>query len=347
MKGSLKLQNDHIFEGIFLNRSQKCSGDIVYYTGMSNFQSFLSDPALKGKIVVCTYTNILHTKLNKDGFESEDIQAKALITQQKIASTDIQKGSLADYCIASNIPVLMDVDTRSVMKQLRLNGEMTAQVSSSLQVEKIFVAEKNSSEYSSDMILNPDGETHIVLVNFGVKKSLLTWLLQANAKITIVSPHQSLDTIETIKPNGLVFSGGPGHPEDYQDNFQVYKQLCETYPTIGFGLGHQIIAMMYGAHVTKLKHGHRSFKHPIIHVESNKVYLTNQNHSFDIELDHSDWQTTFKSVQDGSMEGMSHKYLPIQSYQFHINGQNIQFENELLASFQLQMKENEGVYIYA
>lgn len=347
MKGSLKLQSDLVFEGIFLNRSQKCSGDIVYYTGMSNFQSFLSDPALKGKIVVCTYSNLLHTKMNEDGFESENIQAKAIITQQKITQSDLLKGSLADYCVIHNIPVLMDVDTRSVMKQLRVNGEMNAQLSSSIQVDEMFVTETNTNEYSSQMVLNPDGVSHIVVVNFGVKKSLLSWLLQANTKVTIVSPNQSFEAVETLQPNGIVFSGGPGHPEEYETNFQVYKQLCEKYPTMGFGLGHQIIALVYGASVTKLKHGHRSFKHPIMHAQSNKVYLTNQNHSFDIELDHSDWETTFTSVQDGSMEGMAHKHLPVQSFQFHINGQNIQLEKELLASFQLQMKEYEGVYIYA
>jgi len=198
--------------------------------------------------------------------------------------------------------------------------------------------------------INPRGKTHITLIDFSVKNSLINWLVESDYKITIVPARTSAADIKALNPDGLVFSGGTGNPSSWKKYFPEYMEIAKEYPTMAFGLGHQILAEAFGAHIAKMKWGHRSFKHPIMHLESNEVYMSNQNHGYSVMeegLEEAGYNISFQSIQDRSIEGLTHKKYPIATYQFHPDGKNPKLESIIKNAFSYQLKQAKGENIYA
>ncbi|MEK3886475.1 carbamoyl phosphate synthase small subunit [Bacillus sp. FSL K6-3431] len=350
MQGSLKLANGDIFNGDWHGEIHECYGEVIHYTGMGNFLEFLTDPAVKEKIVLSTYPGILNGSIDANKFESDYIQAAGVITQQILPLNHQDKKSIAGLCIQQGVPFMANMDTRAIMKRLRTGGEMPAQM---VTQDELKVVVSNVSKVKSESThkkMNHSGNKHIVIIDFGMKKSLINWLTAENFKLTIVAPNIMVEELSALNPDGIVFSGGPGNPDLWMQFYQEYKKIAEKHPTIGFGLGHQIIASSFGATIKKLTRGHRSFKQPIIHTVTNKVFLSIQNHGFSVEeqsLKETGFSILYKSVQDGSVDGLIHDQYPITTYQFHPDGKNTELESMILDSFFHQLNEQKGVTLYA
>lgn len=349
MEGSLKLANGEQFTGHWYGKSDSCTGDLIFFTGMEKLQEFITDPANKGKIVVATFPGILNRKLDQNRFESNQIQIAGFITQYEFPDEiSFSQQSFMHAFIHEGVPILTGMDTRAIIKRIKLIGEMPAVMVTERAGSPLYKEEK--AFISTEKEVLSDGENHIVVVDFGLKHSLLGPFIQRGFKVTTVPYNINVHELHSLQPNGVIFSGGPGSPEEWENYFPQYKKIAMAYPTIGVGLGHQIIALAFGATIEKMNIGHRSFKEPIVHVPSNQVFMSNQNHRFTVNeesLQHSGFQVLFKNVQDETIEALIHEQYNVKTYQFHPEGKDSPLNELIFKQFFEQMTERKGVAVYA
>ncbi|MBP1913525.1 carbamoyl-phosphate synthase small subunit [Lederbergia galactosidilyticus] len=350
MKGIIQLANKKQYTGLWHGDVTHCKGEIIFYTGMGNFLEFMTDPETKGKIVVATYPGVLHSHFDPAKFESEDLQLSALITQQEIlVHSDVEESWLS-FFNERGIPIMSSMDTRTIIKELLKDGEMSAELTAEdHKLDSQADCQKTKSE-EKPIVLNANEKNNLVVLNFGIKKSLLNWLKSFHCKLTILPAGTTASAITEIAPDGVIFSGGSGHPGEYQQYFEDYAKVAKSYPTMAFGLGHQILALAFGGNIEKMKWGHRGCKHAIYHTSSKQVYLTNQNHGYHIslqDLEETGFKPSFLSVQDGDVEGLIHQDFPITTYQFHPDGTNYKLESFIKTAYFKQLEQSKGEKLYA
>ncbi len=326
MKGYLFLENGEKFEGNLMTSSMKetFEGEVVFYTGMTGYQEVLTDPSYKNQIVVFTYPLIGNYGINEHDFESKKphVAGVILLECNPTAYHYESKYSLKQYLEKWNIPLLSHADTRSIVKQIRHHGTMQGYLAYDDTNKIEMVAEKFPvADVSTKTIVSyGTGKTHIVLMDFGCKKSIVESLVERGFTVTVVPYDTSYEKVLELKPDGIVLSNGPGDPKQLQPHLIKIKKLLENFPTLAICLGHQLVALALGGDTKKLRFGHRGANQPVLDVVKNKVYITSQNHSYVVDeesLKNTSLTVRFKNVNDGSVEGIAHKSLPILSVQFH------------------------------
>ncbi|MCV9887069.1 carbamoyl phosphate synthase small subunit [Metabacillus halosaccharovorans] len=325
MKGYLHLEDGSVYTGELEHGSSKdINGEIVFFTGMSGYQEVLTDPSYKNQIVVFTYPLIGNYGINISDDESKKPQVKAVVIYECTSQYSHYEAqySFKEYLEKWNIPIIHHIDTRAVVKKIRNHGSMAATITSksALSEKPSTIFEDGVFEVVSDKLETyGNGEKHIALVDFGYKKSILTSLLDRGCKVTTV-PFKMMDQIGDLKPDGVLLSNGPGDPEQLSNYFNQIKKVVSAYPTLGICLGHQLIALSFGAKTTKLLFGHRGANQPVFDLKTNKVFMTSQNHSYVVikeSLKDTDLSMRFYHINDDSIEGLSHKSLPVLTAQFH------------------------------
>ena len=333
----LILEDGNIFEGNSFGYHKSIAGEVVFNTGMMGYPETLTDPSYKGQILVMTYPLVGNygipemLMINDEAlqwhgipknFESDKIQIEALIISEESESyshwTAVE--SLSSWLQKFKVPGLSGIDTRQLTKILRERGTMLG---------KIEIAKDNIEFYNPDvddlisLVTVPQMEKHgtgkkrIMLVDCGCKKSILTNLLKRDVTVIRVPYDYDFDKEEF---DGIVISNGPGNPVVYKKLVaSVKKLLLKQVPVLGICMGHQILALAAGAKTYKLKYGHRSQNQPVKEFNSNKCYVTSQNHSFAVNTKSlpKGWHSWFDNLNDGSNEGVRHEKLPFRSVQFH------------------------------
>lgn len=183
---------------------------------------------------------------------------------------------------------------------------------------------KNISELNlvSDVcVKNPiilgGGKKTVVLIDCGVKKSIVNQLIDKNINLVIVPYNTSYKDILEYNPNGVFISNGPGDPAVLKETINTVKNLIGKVPIYGICLGHQIISLALGAKTRKLKFGHHGLNQPIKDLENGRVYITSQNHNFAVSDLPDCMDITQINLNDNSIEGIKHKELPIVGVQYH------------------------------
>lgn len=351
MEGSLILANGEKFTGQWQGKQKDHIGELIYFTGMARFQEFITDPANKGKIVIATFPGVLNSNLDHSKFESDQIQIGGLITQQDASMPiDVKGINVLDLFFEQNIPVLTGMDTRALIKRVKKEGEMPAIISSKHAVNRLSAHMEDIYADSGTEHITPNGNKHIVIINFGYKKSLIQSLCQSGHKVTAVSGRIDISSVHSLKPDGIIFSGGPGNPLEWQKFFPDYKKLAMKYPTMGLGLGHQILALAFGANIEKMPAGHRNFKEAVIHTGSQKVFMSNQNHGYTVnekDLKQHGFLVTFKNIHDGTVEGLVHEQYLVVTYQFHPEQIHNPLNELIFDHFFKTVNESKGASVYA
>ena len=145
-------------------------------------------------------------------------------------------------------------------------------------------------------------------------------MVKRDCKVTVVPSHTSFEEIELLNPDGILLSNGPGDPKDLNEILPTIKKLINQYPTLGICLGHQLAALALGANTEKLAFGHRGANHPVIDLESKRVFMSSQNHSYVVDensLNGTGLKLRFLNLHDQSIEGFVHEVYPLQTVQFH------------------------------
>lgn len=326
MKGYLVLSTGETFAGEWYGSNEPAYGEVVFFTGMTGYQEVLTDPSYKGQIVVFTYPLIGNYGIN--GMDEHMIPQVSGLVMSECSEEGFHyesQSTFSNYCKEKRIPMLVGVDTRAIMKRLRELGDISAIITNDLDEvdfsqytpmeEKNLVKEVSTKQIES----YGNGDFHVILVDFGHKKSIIRTLVNMDCKVTVVPYDTPFEQIKSLAPNGIVLSNGPGNPKQVSQELNKIKQLAMAYPTIGICLGHQLLALAFGGDTEKLHFGHRGTNQPVQDLVTKRVYMTCQNHSYVVKeesLRNTGFTVRYKNINDGSVEGLTHEFFPITTIQF-------------------------------
>lgn len=329
-KIKLVLEDGTMFSGKSFGYEESVSGEIVFNTAMTGYPESLTDPSYKGQILTLTYPivgnygvprNILENGLSKN-FESDKVHISGLVISDysfEYNQWNAEK-SLSDWLKESKVPGIYGVDTRALTKYLREKGVALGKIIYDDDIELIDPNKKNLVDMVSikDKKIYGNGKYKILLIDCGVKYNIIRYLL--NMDTTVIRVPWNYDYSEE-EFDGLFLSNGPGDPEMCSITINHLKKSIDMddRPIFGICLGHQLLGLAAGARTFKLPYGHRSHNQPVLHVGTNKAYITSQNHGFAID-DNSipdEYESYFVNLNDNSNEGLKHKSRPIFSSQFH------------------------------
>jgi len=335
----LILEDGTIMQGEGFGACYKVQGEFVFNTGMVGYPESITDPSYAGQILIQTYPLIgnygVNTKyLESDGPKIEGYVVHELCHEPSHWSSEFQ---LDEWLAENGVPGIAGVDTRSLTQKIRMKGTMLGILSvykegdvvdlESLKEEVKTVEDPNKRKLAYEVAFNDvkrfdvAGSLTIVLIDCGVKLSIIRNLMARGLNVVVVPPKTSAETILAMQPAGIVLSNGPGDPKVYIEVIETAKKLvCSHVPIMGICLGCQILALALGGETYKLKFGHRGQNHPCIEVDGNRCFITSQNHGFAVRpesLKGTGFKTTLLNANDKTIEGIRHTSLPIFAVQFH------------------------------
>jgi carbamoyl-phosphate synthase small subunit len=345
-KGILALEDGRIFEGIAFGAEGESAGEAVFNTSMAGYQEILTDPSYNGQIVTMTYPLIGNYGVNIEDIESYRPHVQGFVVREisRIVSNWRATMSLPDYLKKNNIVGIEGVDTRALTKHLRSGGAKKAVISTTdLNPDSLIakarewpgligrdlVKEVTCKEAFEWPRTDGDGKAKadpagrrfkVVAYDFGIKYNILRLLVAHGCDVTVVPASTTAEAALAYKPDGIFLSNGPGDPEGVPYAADAVRGLAGKLPIFGICLGHQIIALAFGARTFKLKFGHRGANHPVMHYATRRVEITSQNHGFAVDLDSlgaTGLVPTHVNLNDQTSEGFRHKELPIFCVQYH------------------------------
>jgi carbamoyl-phosphate synthase small subunit len=336
----LVLEDGSIYEGYSFGANDTTFGEVVFNTSMSGYQEMLTDPSYAGQIVVPTYPLIGNYGINQLDFESKRIQVRGFVVREycPYPSHWQSSSSLHEFLRSSGIPGLSGIDTRALTRQLRSAGVMMGIITSKMTPEKALNELKSLPGYDSiDFVKEvatgkpyqwelprdiAQPQHHIVIVDMGLKYNIARILARLGCSVTIVPCTTPAEEVLDLKPDGIVLSPGPGDPALLDYMTETVRKLVHQKPVIGICLGHQLIGTASGARTFKLKFGHRGGNHPVLDLASGRIHITTQNHGYAIDADslRGGLEVSQINLNDGTVEGLQHKELPIISIQYHSEG---------------------------
>ena len=327
MNAKLILENGMVFEGNAFGYLSDSVGEVVFTTGMTGYQEVLTDPSYYGQIVTMTYPLIGNYGVNLEDVESNSPKVRGFIVREKCSfpSNFRCEMNLDDYLKQNKIVGLEGIDTRALTKVLRNNGTMKGiivvneigeqDINDRIESYSNKEAVKN---VTTDKVYTIEGKgKHVAVMDFGIKTNILRCFKKRGCKLTVFPANAKAEDILAINPDLVFLSNGPGDPQDVPESIENIKKLIGQKPIVGICLGHQLLTLALGGTTTKLKFGHRGCNHPVKDLETNKVTITSQNHGYVVETLPEEVVATHININDGTIEGMKHKTLPIFSVQFH------------------------------
>ena len=324
-KGYLTLETGEVFEGVLIGAEKDSLGEVVFNTSMTGYQEIITDPSYAGQIITFCYPIIGSYGIN--AIDDESISpALAGVVIGDLCETPSHYQSInkfSEKLKIAGVAGIAEVDTRLLVKTIRSRGTVKGYLGKEKGV--ILPSDQKATMWVDKVSTNKikyfkNSGPHVVLMDFGYKKSILHALLEENCSVTIVPYTTSFEKIKSLNPDGILLSNGPGDPMQLKAWFPEIKKITQAFPTLGICLGHQLIALSYGAKTTKLAYGHRGGNHPVKELTTGKVKITAQNHSYvvlDESIDQKVFNVTYRNINDRSIEGLQHKLYPIQTVQFH------------------------------
>jgi len=333
MKGKLILEDGSVYTGELLHSDTKAVGEVVFTTTMTGYQESLTDPSFCGQILTMTYPLIGNYGAAAKFMQSRKSFVRGFVIGELCDAPNNWQSqeSLTDFLTEHEIPCLYNVDTRAITRHIRSAGAMKGVIVpadlaereiAALQAEELprnVVEIVTTPEVYTLETETPDAP-HIVAMDFGVKRSILHNINRIGAKVTVVPAQTSAEEVLALNPDGVFLSNGPGDPTDVPEIVEEVRKLAGKKPIFGICLGHQLLALAFGAKTYKMKFGHRGGNQPVKNLKMGKVHISAQNHGYAVDPDSlagTPLVITHTNVNDDTIEGLRHTSLPIFSVQYH------------------------------
>jgi len=352
---ALVLEDGRSFVGVALGAEVIGEGEVVFNTAMTGYQEVLTDPSYAGQMVCMTYPLQGNYGVRDADAESSRPWARALIVRWAcpVPSHHSSQASLDEYLKRWKVPAITEIDTRALTRHLRAHGALRAVLTHESETpsqarlaelaaaarrvtplaEQDLVAE--TSRISTEEWLealppelrrsqHADGAGLLIaVVDYGVKTNILRSLRERGCRVVVLPHSASWADIEATGADGMVLANGPGDPAVLDGPVELARQALGRIPIFGICLGHQILGRAAGATTSRLPFGHHGANHPVKDLETGQVHITSQNHEFQVDaasIPAGDFFVSQRNLNDGSVEGLSHRSLPVFSVQYHPEG---------------------------
>ena len=349
----LVLEDGSVYRGVAFGAASSAHGEVVFNTSMTGYQEMLTDPSYAGQIVVPTYPLIGNYGINPHDFESRQVQVSGFVVRDHClqpSHTDSTM-TLDEFLRSQGVAGISGVDTRAITRRLRTQGVMMGAIavgespeSALLRLRELpsygevdFVQQVSTRRsYRWDQPLpdsRPSERGRKVLVSdYGLKYNILRILRSKGCEVTAFPSTASSQEILSQEPDGVLLSPGPGDPELLDYAVEAAKGLIGKVPIMGICLGNQVLGRAFGGRTFKLKFGHRGANHPVRDTATGLVYITAQNHGYAVDADSlpSEVEVSHVNLNDGTVEGLRHRSLPIMGIQYHSEASPGPHDNEYL-----------------
>jgi len=345
----LALEDGTVFRGISIGAKGNSTGEVVFNTAMTGYQEILTDPSYCRQIVTLTYPHIGNTGANPEDLEASAIYAAGLVVRDLplLESSWRASESLSSFLQRGRVVAIAEIDTRKLTRILRDKGAQAGCIMTGEQIEEAaavraarkfpglkgmdlakVVSTKRQYQWNEGTLWREDqrplprpaARLHVVAYDFGIKRNILRLLADYGCRMTVVPATTPADAVLAMSPDGIFLSNGPGDPEPCDYAIAAIRQFLENdIPVFGICLGHQLLGLASGARTVKMKFGHHGANHPVQELGSGRVLITSQNHGF--AVDESSLppvlKPTFRSLFDGSLQGVARTDRPAFSFQGH------------------------------
>jgi carbamoyl-phosphate synthase small subunit len=356
-RAALALEDGTVYVGDSFGGTGTASGEVCFNTSMTGYQEILTDPSYRGQILCMTAPQIGNYGVNPADIESGGVQMAGFVVREasRIASNFTATGTLSDYLAAAGVIGLTGIDTRALVRRLRIRGAMTGVVSTEIldPEELVRVARASPALVGRDLVAEvmprqrrewtdaldadalplvqpttggvmpsvgrPAAEKHVVALDYGMKWNIARHLVSSGCRVTVLPGRASAAEVLALGPDGVFLSNGPGDPEVLGYCVDTVRGLVGKVPMFGICLGHQLLGLACGGRTFKLKFGHRGANQPVLDRLRDRVEITSQNHGFAVDEASlpADVEVTHVNLNDGTVEGLRHRTLPALSVQYH------------------------------
>jgi carbamoyl-phosphate synthase small subunit len=352
----LVLEDGTSFAGKPLGAVGRTHGEVVFSTAMTGYQEMLTDPSYAGQILTLTYPLAGNYGINAQDVESKRIQVRGLVVREAcdLPSHWDCRMTLHEYLASQDVAGISGVDTRALTRRLRRAGVMMGTITADETVEEALARLRSLSPYGEtdyarqvtaeepyDWPGEGEPSRHVAVMDTGLKYNILRLLRQRGCRVTAVPCTLAAEDILALAPDGIVFSPGPGDPALLDYAVATVKSLIGKKPVLGICLGHQLLGRAFGASTFKLKFGHRGANHPVKDLLTGRVHITAQNHGYALDPDglRGGLEVSQVHLNDGTVEGLHHRSLPLLSIQYHSEASPGPLDNVYVFDRFLQMIE--------
>jgi carbamoyl-phosphate synthase small subunit len=352
----IALENGLILEGFaFGDLDVEASGEVVFNTAITGYQEVLTDPSYKGQILTFTYPHIGNYGINSYDGESQHMQAEGLIVREYSRGFSNWRAvlSLSEWMQECHVLGIEGIDTRALVRVLRSEGAMRGIITTavpstsedaealvsrvcalpsmegldltgSVTTDKVYLWK--SSAIENEPLLLSAGDFHsgtllrVAALDFGIKRNILRRLAVYGCEVMVFPATTSADELRAYNPDGIFLSNGPGDPAAVGYAIEAIRSVVhDGIPTFGICLGHQLLALAFGATTYKMKFGHRGINHPVKNLLTGDIEITSQNHGFAVETASmpAELELTHVNLNDNTCAGFRHRTLPVFCVQYH------------------------------